>query len=99
VPGIPDPRFHTAPRPERDPKGLAEERRLRDARKRRIEREVFESCTQGLDRPLLRPRTGKPLRDDDSDPQPDVNPHVPNSSGEPNVLPPAHFEPHELERW
>ena len=96
MPGIPDPRFHTAPRPERDPKGLAEERRLRDARKRRIEREVFESCTQGLDRPLLRPRTGTPLRDEVSA---DANPHAPKISGEPDVLPPVHFTPDELGWW
>ena len=96
-------RFLTTPRPDKAEKAeaarLAAERRTRDQRKRRIEREVFESCTQGLDRPLLRPRTGTPLHDDDSDTDTDANPHAPNGSGEPNVLPPVHFTDDELEVW
>ena len=84
------------------PDSHAEEHRIRrrDARQRRLEREVFESSTRGLTRPLLRPRTGAPLRAGESEPprsRPD--PHAPNNFGGPIVLPPAFFTDDEMETF
>ena len=81
------------------PDSHAEEHRIRrrDARQRRLEREVFESSTRGLTRPLLRPRTGTPLNPDAPRPQP--TPHSPNNSGGPVVLPPVTFTDDELQEW
>ena len=82
------------------PDSSAEAHRLRrrDIQRRRLEREVFDSATRNLNRPLLRPRTGTPLR---SDEHPD--PHRPTVStagrlnGGPLVLPPVTFTEQELD--
>jgi len=99
MPRAGDARFqpsHTDP----EPQGLGYERRISEARRRRLEREVFDSATRNLDSPLLRPRTGTPLR-----PGEHSDPHRPNVStagrlnGGPVVLPPVTFTPEELDEF
>lgn len=90
-----DSRFF-GPHVDADLEGLSKEQKSRDTRRRRLEHEVFESATRNLDRPLLRPRTGTPLRRDNDAP---ANPHAANASGGPVVLPPATFADDELETF
>jgi hypothetical protein len=80
-------------RTDAEAQALDAARRSNDARRRRLEREVFESATRNLARPLLRPRTGTPLRPDLGQP---ADPHQPNTSGGPVVLPPATFTDDDL---
>lgn len=96
-PGAGDTRFYTpSGEAHQQARALDKDREAHARRQRRLEEKVFESTTLGLERPLLRPRTGTPLRE----PQfAAAISHGRNSSGGPIVLPPATFTDAELETF
>lgn len=85
-------------------KALDAELDRRHQLQRSLENRIFEATTRDLDRPLLRPKNGRPLREAasegevrDHEPAPDLLPT--DSLGGTMMLPPVHFTDDELQDW